>query len=335
MSVVSELDGLSSGQWGLVTAAQAVRAGVSRMRLSRLVASGRLERLLAGVYRDAGAPVDHLEGVRAAWLASDPARSAEERLGDGVTGVVVGGASAAYLHGIGDLQPEPVQLYSPVRRQTERPGIRYRIRQLEERDVTLVEGVPATTLERTLADLIGDHHDLTLIVDALRDAVRVRGLDLDRLAMLLEPYATRLDQPDGRFLLLWLADLGQIELTPVRTPAQVQQRWAQQVAQLALPNLEPFRSSVLAQALNAAGVQEIVAAMVRASGIDAVLQTAALTAAAPALEDLSRTIGQQLRASLLMSSALQVPSRDMAALMDVAATVADPTRTPTDAGTGS
>jgi predicted transcriptional regulator of viral defense system len=333
--MVSELDALSSGQWGLVTAAQAVRVGVSRMRLSRLVASGRLERLLAGVYRDAGAPVDHLLGVRAAWLASDPGRSAEERLGDGVTGVVVGGASAAYLHGIGDLQPEPVQLYSPVRRQTERPEIRYRIRQLEERDVTLVEGLPATTLERTIADLIGDHHDLTLIVDALRDAVRIRGLDLNRLAMLLEPYATRLDQPDGRFLLLWLADLGQIELTPVQTPAQVQQRWAQQVAQLALPNLEPLRSAVLAEALNAAGVQEIVAAMVRSSGIDAVLQDAAHTAMAPTLDALSRTIGQQLRASLGMSSVLQVPSKEMAALMDVAATVADSTRTPTGAGAGS
>lgn len=305
MSALSELEELSSGQWGLLTAAQAVGAGVSRMRLSREVSSGRLERLLAGVYRDSGAPVDPLQGVRAAWLASDPGRTAEERLGDGPAGVVVGGATAAYLHGIGDLQPEPVELYSPTRRQTERAGIRYRIRRLADRDVTLVNGLPATTVERTLADLVADRHDLSLVVDALRDAVRAAAVDLDRLAVLLDPSAARLDQPGGVALLQWLADTGRIELRPVRTSDEVRQRWLQQAVQIAMPDLEPLRRTVLANMLDAARLQDTVAAAIRSGALEQTMRAAATASSAPAIAALQRTISAQVQAQMQQLTALQ------------------------------
>ncbi|WP_166850197.1 hypothetical protein [Isoptericola sp. BMS4] len=38
--------------------------------------------------------------------------------------------------------------------------------------MTLVEGLPATTVERTIADLVRDGHDLSHIANVLRDAVR-------------------------------------------------------------------------------------------------------------------------------------------------------------------
>lgn len=327
MPTVVELDELTSGQWGLVTAAQAMQVGVSRMRLSREVTSGRLERLLAGVYRDSGAPVDPWQGVRAAWLASDPGRRAEERLGDGAAGVVVGGATAAYLHGIGDLQPEPVELYSPTRRQTERAGLRYRIRRLGDRDITLVNGLPVTSVERTLADLVADRHDITLVVDALRDAVRTSTVDLDRLAVLLDPYAARLDQPDGVSLLQWLADTGRIELRPARTSDEVRQRWLQQAVQIALPDLEPLRRTVLANMLNATRLQDTVAAAirngalahvmqaatvtvpampaVRSEALEQVMKAAAIASAAPAIAALQDTVRAQVQAQVAQLTAMQ------------------------------
>jgi len=60
-----EVAALTEAQWGLVTAAQALERGVSHLNLSRLADSGELVRLTHGVYRDAGAPVDRFEALRA------------------------------------------------------------------------------------------------------------------------------------------------------------------------------------------------------------------------------------------------------------------------------
>lgn len=175
----------------MVTTAQAATHGVERLDLSRLAKAGHLERLAHGVYRDAGAPADEFEGLRAAWLAADLSSTAEARLRDLVNGVVVMGASAASLHGVGDLPADRHELNSPTRRQTQRSEINYRQRQLERDDVTIAHGLPVTTIERTIADLVEARTDLSLVADVLRDAARVRNLDTDRLADLLSPLAAR------------------------------------------------------------------------------------------------------------------------------------------------
>ncbi|MBK6668514.1 MAG: type IV toxin-antitoxin system AbiEi family antitoxin domain-containing protein [Actinobacteria bacterium] len=90
---------LSAPQWGMATTAQASAHGVTRHELSRLAQRGHLDRVAQGIYRDAGAPADAFEGIRAAWLGAEPARTAEERLSDLPNGVVVMGASAAALYG--------------------------------------------------------------------------------------------------------------------------------------------------------------------------------------------------------------------------------------------
>jgi hypothetical protein len=194
---------LSASQWGMVTTAQAATHGVERLDLSRLAKAGHLERLAHGVYRDAGAPADEFEGLRAAWLAADPSRTAEARLRDLVSGIVVIGESAASLHGVGDLPADRHELSSPARRQTQRSEISYRQRQLEPDDVTVAHGLPVTTIERTIADLVEARTDLSLVADVLRDASRARSLDTDRLSDLLSPLAARNGHPkdDGTALL--------------------------------------------------------------------------------------------------------------------------------------
>lgn len=215
--VLRKIADVTAAQWGMVTAAQAGQLGVTRLMLSRLADSGHLERLAHGVYRDAGAPSDQFEDLRAAWLSTEPKLRAEERLGDLAEGVVVANSSAAMLHGIGDLWANRHEFVTPKRRQTQRVEIRYRQRQLDERDVTLVEGLPAMTLERTLADLLENVGEMSLVADALSAAVRKRSLDLDCLRELLRPLAERngFKRHDGSAVLDQLLEIAGLDLDAI------------------------------------------------------------------------------------------------------------------------
>ena len=190
-------------QWGMVTTAQARAHGVSRLDLSRLSRDGHLTRLAHGVYMNAGTPSGEVDDLRAAWLSANPTRSAEARISDPADGVVVAASSAARLHGVGDLWADRHEFVSPTRRQSQRAQIRYRLRSLDPQDVTLVEGLPVMTLERTIADLVEEVGDLSLVADALRDAAKQRDLDLDRLTEFLAPLAHRhgFTKGDGAALL--------------------------------------------------------------------------------------------------------------------------------------
>ncbi len=211
--VMRLLDELSASQWGMVTTAQAAAHGVPRLDLSRLCQSRHLERLAHGVYRDAGAPSEEFESLRAAWLAADPSHTAEQRLGDFAGGVVVMGGSAASLHGVGDLPADRHEFSAPVRRQTQRREVSYRQRQLEPGDVTLAHGLPVTTIERTIADLVEDRTDLSLVAEVLRDAAQSRQFDTERLTELLSPLAARnhLRKDDGDALLRHLTALAGLD----------------------------------------------------------------------------------------------------------------------------
>ena len=209
-----ELTDITASQWGMVTTAQAGTVGITRLVLSRLAEAGHLERLAHGVYKDAGAPSDEFEDLRAAWLSTEPKRFAEDRVTDGVNGVVVAGSSAAALHGIGDLWATRHEFLSRTRRQSQRDEIRFRQRQLDQQDVALIEGLPATTLERTLADLLEQTGDLSLVADALGDAAKKQPLDADRLSELFEPLAHKVgfDANNGIALLNHLTATAGLDL---------------------------------------------------------------------------------------------------------------------------
>ncbi|MCI1650680.1 type IV toxin-antitoxin system AbiEi family antitoxin domain-containing protein [Bifidobacterium tibiigranuli] len=185
------LSEVTASQWGMVTTAQAGALGVTRLTLSRLADAGHLERLAYGVYRDAGAPNTEFEDLRAAWLSTEPKLRAEERLHDLADGVVVASSSAAALHGVGDLWADRHEFVTAKRRQTQRAEIRYRQRRLDNRDVTLAAGLPVMTLERTLADLLDDVREMSLVADALGMAIKKQRLDFDRLRELFSPLAER------------------------------------------------------------------------------------------------------------------------------------------------
>lgn len=188
---LQQLAEVTESQWGMVTTAQARAQGIDHMTLKRLNDDGHLTRLIHGVYRSTGAPSAEHEELRAAWLATEPRRLALERLRDDRPGIVVSGESAARLHGIGDLRATRSEFTSPTRRQSQRLDVRYRIRNLPREDITVRDGLPATTRERTIADLVEDRQDLSTVADALRDATRQSVLDTERLTELLAPLARR------------------------------------------------------------------------------------------------------------------------------------------------
>src|SRR5680860_301877 len=84
-TAMSLLSSTTGEQWGMVTAGQARRLGVSRVDLNRLVGDGTLEPTpgSARVYRLTGAPEDpDLDPLRAAWLQLGGPKTWEERIAD-------------------------------------------------------------------------------------------------------------------------------------------------------------------------------------------------------------------------------------------------------------
>jgi predicted transcriptional regulator of viral defense system len=194
LHVLSEV---TESQWGLVTSAQARSRDISPMTITRLCKSGDLVRIAHGVYRDAGSPNDEYEALRAAWLMTEPGKLAYERLSEHPIGFVVSGESATRLHNIGDLRAPHHEFTTPRRKQTQRADTRYRIATLPEQDITVKNGLPVTTRERTIADLVESRYDLSLIADALRDAYTQFNIDTSRLTELLSPLAKRNGHASG------------------------------------------------------------------------------------------------------------------------------------------
>lgn len=208
---------VTESQWGMVTSAQAGARGITHMNLTRLTESGSLVRLAQGVYRDAGAPSVEHEELRAAWLAIEPKKLAYERLEDLPNTAVVSGESASRLHAIGDLRASRSEFTTPTRKQTQRTDVRYRTRSLPKQDVAVRDGLPVTTRERTIADLVEDRQDLSLVAGVLRDAAQQSRLGLDRLSELLSPLAERNGhrKGDGDALLEELLQIAGIDAASV------------------------------------------------------------------------------------------------------------------------
>lgn len=130
-------------QHGVVTLAQLVALGLSPSAVRARVRSGRLRRLHRGVYAVTGVtPGLHLHYM-AAVLACGP-------------GAVLSHQSAAALWGVRGSAASLVDVTAPTRAGRGREGIRvHRGGRLAPEEVAIVEGVPCTTVARTVVDLAG------------------------------------------------------------------------------------------------------------------------------------------------------------------------------------
>jgi predicted transcriptional regulator of viral defense system len=174
---LDRLTEVAADQGGYLTAAQAERLGIDRIRLAELTRSGDLRRVRRAVYATRGTR-HPLEQEIAAWLAIDRAVFPWEWRGEAPR-AVVSHRSAAALWQLGTLIPAFPSL--TVR------GAPPRIADLEAHTAALsdadwqwepLEGgvrVPVTTPARTVVDLAMAGEEPSYVERALREALS-RGL---------------------------------------------------------------------------------------------------------------------------------------------------------------
>ncbi|MFE9920743.1 type IV toxin-antitoxin system AbiEi family antitoxin domain-containing protein [Streptomyces sp. NPDC005774] len=185
------LSGVAADQWGLVTAAQAKALGLSAVQLLRLTEAGLLESVGRGVYALPAAGLPQFLEIKVAWLRLQPRVPAWERpLGDRDSGVV-SHASACRLHGLGDIPAPGAEISVPRRRTTTEPFVRLRTTRLESADITVADGLPVTTVMRTIVDLLHAKADGGHVGGVIADAERRDLVDVDALAAAVQPYARK------------------------------------------------------------------------------------------------------------------------------------------------
>jgi hypothetical protein len=132
---------LAEGQHGVVSLPQLQLLGLSARAVRDRVARGRLTRLHRGVYAVGHARLTK----RGHWMAAVLAYGSKAALSH---------RSASALHGIRPDNRAKVDVTVPSRSARSRPGIDvHASTTLTEADVTTIDGIPCTTLPRTLLDL--------------------------------------------------------------------------------------------------------------------------------------------------------------------------------------
>ena len=133
---------VAATQQTLVTVDQLRTLGLSSSTISRRAATGRLHRRYRGVYSLIPTNLLTAQGhYLAAVLACGP-------------GAVLSHRSAAALHGLRNSARANIDVTVPARSAREQPGIDvHRSTTLTEKDVTVVENIPVTTIARTQLDL--------------------------------------------------------------------------------------------------------------------------------------------------------------------------------------
>ena len=189
---ISALVELASSQWGMFTTAQAAAEGMSRVQLGRMSSDGRIEPMARGTYRFASAgDTEHVE-LKAAWLSLLPGKTAYDRLRARPRDCVAAGRTAAALLGDTELHAEPYCFATSQSRRTTRTDIRLLPWPVEERDVTIIDGIPTTSPERTVADLVRLKEDPSLVANFVEGmASRGHIFDRRRCHELLAPLAAR------------------------------------------------------------------------------------------------------------------------------------------------
>jgi len=188
----SELGLEASHQWGLFTAAQAERLGVSSDHLSGLVGDGHVVPMEEeNLYRFTGAPVDvMLDGLRANILAFVPGMFLRERfrvLGtDPWDGAIVSHVSAACLvHDLGTLTPHCLEFTVNARPQVSDRNLDFYVKSGPP-EWQLVNGIPVTTITQTIADLHAEHVDYGHVGDVIYDALMRSCVDFNSIAVALD-----------------------------------------------------------------------------------------------------------------------------------------------------
>ncbi|WP_326603411.1 type IV toxin-antitoxin system AbiEi family antitoxin domain-containing protein [Rhodococcus sp. PD04] len=186
---------LATTQWGLFTTAQARAAGMHPKHLATLADAGAIHHVRHGIHRIHGAPWHPHEDLRAAWLALDPTRSADERLTEDPITAAVSHRSAAKVLQLGDVDADHLEFTLPRRRQTRLADQRFHVGALASDNTELVDGLPVTTAARTIDDLAADLLDGGHLAGIIHTAISTGRLTYDAAATILDRHSRRYGHP--------------------------------------------------------------------------------------------------------------------------------------------
>jgi predicted transcriptional regulator of viral defense system len=167
-----ELATLAEENDGLVTADRARQAGFTDSALARLVQRGRIDRISRGVYRLPYFSPGRFSQYREAVLWAKANRGPDR--------VAISHATALAAYDISDANPRSIHLTVPkaarLRRQKPK-GIVVHRGDLGPEEITIHEGVPLTSIPRTIGDLLKSGERTDLIRQAIADARREGFID--------------------------------------------------------------------------------------------------------------------------------------------------------------
>lgn len=166
-SRMDELFQMAEANDGLFTSKQARENGIQASVLVRLAQRGRLVRAARGVYRIAHYPPDRFAQYREAVLWAQSSHGPE--------GAALSHETALLVFGLSDVNPAKVHLTVPkrARLRREKPSwIVIHRADLPSDDLTEHEGIPVTSVERTITDILASTHRTDLARQAIADARR-------------------------------------------------------------------------------------------------------------------------------------------------------------------
>lgn len=162
---------IAEDQGGYFSLAQAREIGLRKTQIYRELKRGKLEKANWGVYRFIQFPASRFEEIHVAVLSAGQH-------------AVVGFQSALYVYDLSDIIPDEIHLILPATSSRRRPGIRVHSIQIKPENVTQFEGLPITTVDKTIIDCafahVNDEQVRIAVFQSLRRGMTTRQKLIDQ-----------------------------------------------------------------------------------------------------------------------------------------------------------
>jgi predicted transcriptional regulator of viral defense system len=161
----SKLYSIAERQAGYFTSSQAAGAGFSSKLLWHYEKTKKLSRVAHGIYRLAQFPSSPYEDLFVAWLRCGPR-------------AVISHESALAVYDLSDVIPGEIHVTVPRSASRRRKGIRQHWNRVQPSEIIKREGLPVTSVLRTISDVakagLSEDHVLRAIQDALKRGLTSR-----------------------------------------------------------------------------------------------------------------------------------------------------------------
>lgn len=178
---LAKLYEIAEAQGGYFTARQAEAASVDRRRLAYYADTGRIRRIRRGIYRLTQFPHSRHEDLFIAWLMAGP-------------DAVISHESALTLFDLSDVLSEGIHVTVPRTASRRRPGLQLHTNRISPDDITMREGLPVTTVPRTIVDVALAGLSDEFVIQAVREAIQTGLTTPSQLLTEARRRSTRLAQ---------------------------------------------------------------------------------------------------------------------------------------------